>query len=103
MSTAFVRQRQFVTRDSQPRLPRHIKLRHDEGRGRWLILAPERVFDPDAAAVAVLKLVNGQRSVLEIAGLLAQDYDAPVDIILADAVTMLQDLADKGVVTTQSE
>ena len=103
MSTALVRQRQLVTRDSRPMLPRHIKLRHDEGRGRWVILAPERVFDPDATAVAVLKLVNGRRSVLDIAVLLAQDYDAPVDIILADAVTMLQDLADKGVVTTKLE
>ena len=25
-------------------LPRHIKMRHDAARDRWLILAPERVF-----------------------------------------------------------
>lgn len=78
------RRRQIVTRDSRPMLPRHIKLRHDEGRGRWVILAPERVFDPDATAVAVLKLVNGQRTVLDIAAVLAQDYDAPLETILAD-------------------
>lgn len=103
MSMALVRKRLFVTRDSRPVLPNHIKLRHDEGRGRWVILAPERVFDPDATAVAILKLVNGRRSVFEIAVLLAQDYNAPLDIILADTVTMLQDLADKGVVTANLE
>lgn len=101
MNSEHVRQRQIIARDSLPRLPRHIKLRHDDERGRWLILAPERVFDPDATAVAVLKLANGRRSVLEIAVILAQDYDAPLDIILADSVTLLQDLADKGVVTAQ--
>ena len=42
-------------------------------RDRWLILAPERVFTPDAIAVAVLKLCDGQRSVADIAGELAKD------------------------------
>ena len=45
------------------RLPRHIKLRHDAARDRWIILAPERVFEPDAIAVAVLELCDGVRTV----------------------------------------
>ena len=80
-------------------LPRHIKMRHDIARDRWLILAPERVFTPDAIAVAVLQLCDGSRSVAAIASELAQAYEAPVERILADIVPMLQDLADKGVVT----
>jgi pyrroloquinoline quinone biosynthesis protein D len=96
-------QRQIVMRDSRPSLPRHIKLRHDDSRGRWLVLAPERVFDPDATAVSILKLVNGQRTVEEIAILLAQEYDAPIETIIDDAVGMLQDLADKCVVTISPE
>ncbi|HJU31292.1 MAG TPA: pyrroloquinoline quinone biosynthesis peptide chaperone PqqD [Hyphomicrobiaceae bacterium] len=92
-------QRTIVDARSLPRLPRHIKMRHDGTRGRWLILAPERVFTPDAVAVAVLKLCDGSRSVEAIAAELARAYDAPCERILADIVPMLQDLADKGVVT----
>ena len=47
------RQRTIITVASKPAMPPHIKMRHDAGRGRWLILAPERVFDPDEIAVAI--------------------------------------------------
>ncbi|MBL8565591.1 MAG: pyrroloquinoline quinone biosynthesis peptide chaperone PqqD [Hyphomicrobiaceae bacterium] len=79
-------------------MPRHIKLRHDAGRGVWLILAPERVFSPDPIAVEVLRMLDGQINVGGIADKLAADYHAPRDQILGDVVAMLQDLADKGVV-----
>ena len=92
------RQRTVITAASKPALPPHIKMRHDAGRGRWLILAPERVFDPDAVAVEVLKLCDGQRTVGDIAGMMAKEYNAPVDEITADVIAMLQDLTDKGVV-----
>jgi pyrroloquinoline quinone biosynthesis protein D len=92
-------QRTIIGASSVPALPRHIKMRHDTARERWVILAPERVFTPDPVAVAVLKLCDGSRSVAIIAGVLAQAYEAPVERILADIVPMLQDLADKGVVT----
>jgi pyrroloquinoline quinone biosynthesis protein D len=90
--------RTIIGPDSVPLLPRHIKMRHDAARDRWLILAPERVFTPDVIAVAVLQLCDGSRSVEVIAGELAQTYSAPKERILADVVAMLQDLADKGVV-----
>ena len=90
--------RTIIEAASAPRLPRHIKLRHDTARDRWMILAPERVHTPDASAVAVLKLCDGVRTVDAIASELAQTYDAPRETILADIVTMLQGLADKGVV-----
>ena len=90
--------RTIITAQSKPALPRHIKLRHDAGRGRWLILAPERVFDPDEISVAVLKLCDGQRTVSDISEHLAKDYNAPASEILGDVIAMLQDLSDKGVV-----
>jgi pyrroloquinoline quinone biosynthesis protein D len=91
--------RVMIGASSKPALPRHIKLRHDVVRERWTVLAPERVFSPDPIAVAVLQLCNGQRTVDDIAGELARTYNAPKEQILADIVAMLQDLADKGVVT----
>jgi pyrroloquinoline quinone biosynthesis protein D len=90
--------RTVITASSAPRLPRHVKLRHDSARDRWMILAPERVHTPDAIAVAVLKLCDGARTVDAIAGELAQTYNAPKETILADVIAMLQGLADKGVV-----
>ncbi len=89
--------RLIVTGDSILKLPRHIKLRHDSGRGRWIILAPERVFEPDETSVEVLKLCDGERTVGAISAALAEQYQAPVDVITADVIDMLQDLADKGV------
>ncbi len=92
--------RLIVTADTLPKLPRHIKLRHDKGRGRWLILAPERVFEPDETAVEVLRLCNGEKTVAEIAAQLAAQYNAPIEVITEDVITMLQDVADRGVVTS---
>lgn len=95
---AVTRTRTIISAESKPALPRHIKLRHDAGRGRWIILAPERVFNPDDTAVAVLKLCDGTQSVGDIAKVLSQEYQAPIDVVTSDIIAMLQDLSDKGVV-----
>ena len=98
MEDAFKPARLIVTEATRIVIPRHIKLRHDAGRGVWVILAPERVFSPDPIAVEVLKLCDGDTNVGDIATRLASDYQAPRDVILTDILAMLQDLADKGVV-----
>lgn len=90
--------RTVISAASRPWLPRHMKLRHDAARDRWTILGPERVFTPDAIAVAVLRLCDGSRTVAEVADDLSMRYNAPKEQILADITSMLQDLADKGVV-----
>ena len=92
-----------IAADSVPKLPRHVKLKHDKTRDRWVILAPERVLVPDDTAVAVLRLVDGATSVTAIAEALARTYTAPLDLILADSLTLLQDLADKGFLLTVAE
>jgi pyrroloquinoline quinone biosynthesis protein D len=92
-----------VSEDSRPVLPRHTKLRYDETRQVWVILAPERVLAPDEIAVEVLKLCDGLRSVAVIIDELAEKYAAPRDTIAADVVAMLQDLADKGFLTEVRE
>ena len=99
MAETQTKTRTIITGDSSVSMPKHIKLRHDPGRGRWIILAPERVFNPDDTAVAVLKLCDGQHTVSAIAKTLSDEYQAPVDVVQTDIIAMLQDLADKGVVT----
>ena len=79
-----------------PRLPRHVKLRYDEARKQWVVLAPERVLVPDEIALEVLKLCDGVASVAAIADALAAKYAAPRSEVAGDVVELLQDLADKG-------
>ena len=85
-----------VSETSRPVLPRHARLKFDETRQIWVILAPERVLAPDEIAVEVLQLCDGQRRVADIVEALAAKYAAPRDAIFADVIAMLQDLADKG-------
>lgn len=80
--------------------PRHVTFRHDDIRGRWVILAPERLLLPDDMAVEILQRLDGQRSVAQVIDVLASDFAAPREEIAGDVLAMLQDLADKGVVTT---
>jgi pyrroloquinoline quinone biosynthesis protein D len=75
-----------------------VRLREDAVRGGWVVLAPERLFMPDEHALAVLKLVDGVRSMAAIIDCLAARFDAPRDLIAGDVATLLQDLADKGVI-----
>jgi pyrroloquinoline quinone biosynthesis protein D len=85
---------------SVPRLPRHIKLRFDETRQKWVLLAPERVMMPDDIALEVLQRCDGVASVTAIAEALAAKYQAPPDEVRRDVIELLQDLADKGVIAT---
>ena len=92
------RTRVIIVPASKPGLPPHIKLRHDAGRGRWHVLAPERVFEPDPIAIEILKRCDGATTVEQIAKDLAIEYNAPLPEILADTISMLQELSDKGVI-----
>jgi len=92
-----------VSEASRPKLPRHTRLKFDETRQVWVILAPERVLAPDEIAVEVLHLCDGVRSVAEMADQLAAKYTAPREAIASDVIAMLQDLADKGFLTEARE
>jgi len=92
-----------VSETSRPVLPRHAKLRFDETRRVWVILAPERVLAPDEIAVEVLQLCDGVRDVGTVSDQLAEKYAADRAVILNDVIAMLQDLADKGFLTEARE
>jgi pyrroloquinoline quinone biosynthesis protein D len=83
---------------SIPHLPRGVKLRFDEQRKRWTLLAPERVFVPDDIAVEILQRCDGVATVDAIADALAAKFGAPREEVARDVTEMLQDLANKGVV-----
>jgi pyrroloquinoline quinone biosynthesis protein D len=88
-----------VTDDAAiPSLATGVKFRFDRLRDAWIVLAPERLFLPDEQAVEILKLVDGAQCLGAIIDALAVRFDAPRALIAEDVGTMLQDLADKGVV-----
>lgn len=98
MNAGAPRTRVMIVPASTPGMPPHIKLRHDAGRGRWHVLAPERVFEPDPIAIEILKRCDGATTVEQIATELAKEYNAPLQEILTDTISMLQELSDKGVI-----
>lgn len=82
-----------------PKFAPGFRLHEDKARGRWIVMAPERMFIPDEIALEVLRLVDGVRDEAAIVALLAEKFAAPVELIAADVHAMLDDLAAKGALT----
>ena len=84
-----------ITADTRPRLPRGVRLVHNEAQGGWVLLAPERVFKADAIAAEIVKRCTGEATFADIVDDLAKTYAAPRERIAADAGALLRSLADK--------
>lgn len=92
-------ERALVGEASVPRLARGTRLQFDKHREQWIVQAPERLFVLDPIALEIVQRCDGVASVGAIVDGLAAKFDAPRDIILRDVNTMLQDFADKGVMS----
>ena len=79
----------------RPTLPRGVRLKHDELRGGWVLLAPERLLKLDAVSVEVLKRCTGEASLDAIVDDLAAAFAAPRERIAADVDAMLGGLVAK--------
>ena len=80
-----------------PSLPRHAKLRFDNTRKKWIINAPERVFELDEIASEVMQLIDGKSSIIDIVDKLVKKFEgASKDVVKKDVLFMLQPLAEKG-------
>jgi pyrroloquinoline quinone biosynthesis protein D len=84
-----------IAADAKPRLPRGVRLMHNEAQGGWVLAAPERVFKADAIAVEILKRCTGEATLAAIVDDLAATFKAPRDRILTDVTALLRGLADK--------
>ena len=81
--------------DAKPRLPRGVRLMHNEAQGGWVLLAPERVFKANEITVEIVKRCTGEATFGEIIDDLVKTYSAPREKILADVTALLRGLADK--------
>jgi coenzyme PQQ biosynthesis protein PqqD len=81
-----------------PKLARGVRLRHDEARGQWVLLAPERVLNPDPVAVEILKKVDGVRSIDTIVDELASAFTVDRERVATDVDAFLAGLVEKGMI-----
>ena len=89
-----------IDEGSVPRFQPHMKLKFDKKRQRWTILAPERLFLPDEIALEILQRCDGVATIKAIVDELADKFDAPNEVIMADVRKMVQDFLNKGVLET---
>jgi pyrroloquinoline quinone biosynthesis protein D len=87
-----------IADDVRPRLPRGVRLRHDEIRERWVLLGPERLLLPEEIAVEVLRLCDGERTVAVIVAELAEAFAAEPAEIRADVEAFLFDLQSQRMI-----
>lgn len=81
-----------------PVLPRGVRMQFDHVRRTDVLLGPERALMLDQIGAAILKEVDGLRSVGNIAADLARRFGAPEDQVCADVADFLGGLADKRLV-----
>lgn len=81
-----------------PSLPRGVELRFDPAENAWTVSVPARVVTPDDIAIEVLKRCDGRTPVSAIVDELAQAFSADPDQLATDVDTMLQDLAEQGMI-----
>ena len=91
-------ERTVIAEVSVPAFPRGVRLKHDEARSQWVILAPERMFVLDDIAVAIMQRIDGETAVSAFVDELAEAFQASRELILGDVLQMLQGFADKGVI-----
>lgn len=87
-----------ISGEARPRLPRGVHLKHDDTRGEWLLLAPERVLKTNPIAVEILKRCDGNATLSEIVDDLAAQFKAERARVETDVRTLLGELAAKRMV-----
>ncbi|BAS26995.1 pyrroloquinoline quinone biosynthesis peptide chaperone PqqD [Limnochorda pilosa] len=85
------------TRSSTPRLARGVRLRWDPGRGRHLLLLPERVVVLNETAGAILELCDGERPVSDVVREMEARYGARG--IESDVLEFLERMNEEGWIT----
>lgn len=88
--------------ETVPSLARGVRLHNDTTRGAWVLLAPERVLQPDPVAIEILKRVDGSASLAAIVDDLARAFTAEPERIETDVKAFLGGLAEKGLVEFSS-
>lgn len=76
-------------------LARGVRLREDTVRNQTVLLAPERAIALDEIAVAIIKEIDGHRSLDRIAGDLARRFEAPKEQVLQDIIAFIREFLNR--------
>ncbi len=73
-----------------------------EIEGEVVIISPQEsmLHELNSTASFIWKQLNGKRTTEEIAGLLAQEFEIPVDQALADTEELVRQLQEKQLLST---
>lgn len=88
-----------LTEEQIPAFVRGTRLQHDRVRDQWVVQAPEKAFLADPIAAEILRRVDGHTTLRAIIDDLATAFTAPRDLIARDVQAMVQDLAERQVLT----
>lgn len=84
-----------ISGEAVPKFPRGVRLRYDDVRSQWILLAPERILKPDGVALEILKRCDGKATLDQITDDLAAAFDANREEIGRDVREFLGELAAK--------
>lgn len=91
-----------ITGTTVARLARGVRLREDPVRGQTVLLAPERALALDEIAVAIVKALDGERSLDAIAEDFSRQFEAPKAEILGDIVSFVEEFAKRRMLELKS-
>jgi len=81
--------------ESRPHLLRGVKLKNDQVRKTWVLLAPERFLRLNAISVEILQRCDGQAALATIVDELAKNYSADRTVVERDVRVLLTGLLEK--------
>jgi len=87
-----------VAEDVIPKLPHGVRLKEDKVRGRWVLLAPERVIEPDDIAVEIIKRCDGSATLGAVIDDLAKTFDADRVTVAHDVKTVVAFLSERRMI-----
>jgi pyrroloquinoline quinone biosynthesis protein D len=86
---------QQLTAESRPRLLRGVRLKNDQVRKSWVLLAPERYLRLNAISVDILQRCDGAAALSAIVDELSQKYSADRAMVERDVRSLLNGLLEK--------
>jgi pyrroloquinoline quinone biosynthesis protein D len=81
--------------EERPRLSAKARVQPDRLSGKPALLYPEGVLLLNPTGAAIVGLCDGTRTVREIVTTLAQQYNAPVDLLTTDVLAYIARLKEK--------
>jgi coenzyme PQQ biosynthesis protein PqqD len=79
----------------------YARLRFDPVRQRHVLLAPERVLFPCPTTVTILERCDGESTLGEVIDGLAEEFEAPREVIARDTTALLGDLLEQRLLKSE--